>query len=95
MLDVIGAEEWIRKHVEPIGAIEATHARPWATVMRVPVVGGVIWFKACAQVQAFEPRLALPAGYEPSRSSCGGRSLRHATRTARSPAQAIDASRHS
>ena len=25
--------------------------------MRVPVAGGVIWFKACAQVQAFEPRL--------------------------------------
>jgi hypothetical protein len=25
--------------------------------MRVPVVGGVVWFKACAQVQAFEPRL--------------------------------------
>jgi hypothetical protein len=25
--------------------------------MRVPVAGGVTWFKACAQVQAFEPRL--------------------------------------
>ena len=56
-LDVIAAEEWIRKHVEPIGAIETTHDRPWATVMRVPVGGGVAWFKACAQVQAFEPRL--------------------------------------
>jgi phosphotransferase family enzyme len=57
-LDVIAAEEWIRKHVEPIGAIETTHDRPWATVMRVPVAGGVTtWFKACAQVQAFEPRL--------------------------------------
>jgi Phosphotransferase enzyme family len=56
-LDLIAAEEWIREHVEPTGAIETTHDRPWATVMRVPVVGGVTWFKACAQVQAFEPRL--------------------------------------
>jgi len=56
-IDVIDAEGWIRKHVEPAGAIETTHDRPWATVMRVPVAGGVTWFKACAQVQAFEPRL--------------------------------------
>jgi len=56
-LDVIAAEEWIRKHVEPAGPIETTHDRPWATVMRVPIVGGVTWFKACAPVQAFEPRL--------------------------------------
>jgi hypothetical protein len=56
-LDVIAADEWIRKHVEPVGAIQTTHDRPWATVMRVPVTGGVTWFKACAQVQAFEPRL--------------------------------------
>ena len=56
-MDVIAAEEWIRKHVEPAGAIETTHERPWATVMRVPVARGVTWFKACAHVQAFEPRL--------------------------------------
>ena len=56
-MDAIAAEEWIRKHVEPTGAIETTHDRPWATVMRVPVAGGFTWFKACAQVQAFEPRL--------------------------------------
>jgi hypothetical protein len=56
-LDVIAAEKWIRGHVEPVGAIEMTSDRPWATVMRVPVAGGVAWFKACAQVQAFEPRL--------------------------------------
>ncbi len=56
-MDVIAAEEWIRKHVEPAGTIETTHDRPWATVTRVPVAGGVTWFKACAQVQAFEPRL--------------------------------------
>jgi hypothetical protein len=56
-LDVIAVEKWIRQHVEPAGVIETTHDRPWATVMRVPVAGGVTWFKACAQVQAFEPRL--------------------------------------
>ena len=55
----MAAEKWIRKHVEPIGAIETTHVRPWATVMRVPVGGGVTWFKACAPVQAFEPRLTV------------------------------------
>ena len=56
-VDRAAAEEWIRRHVEPAGAIKTTHERPWATVMRVPVAGGVAWFKACAQVQAFEPRL--------------------------------------
>jgi hypothetical protein len=56
-LDSLAAEEWIREHVEPVGAIETTHDRPWATVMRVPVAGGATWFKACAPVQAFEPRL--------------------------------------
>jgi hypothetical protein len=53
----MAAEEWIRAHVRPTGAIETTHVRPWATVMRVPVAGGFTWFKACAPVQAFEPRL--------------------------------------
>jgi hypothetical protein len=56
-LDVIAAEEWIRKHVEPVGPIETTRERPWATVIRVPVADGVTWFKASAQIQAFEPRL--------------------------------------
>ena len=51
------AEEWIRAHVEPAGAIETAHERPWSTVLRVPLVDGVAWFKACAPVQAFEPRL--------------------------------------
>jgi hypothetical protein len=51
------AEDWIRQHVTPVGDIEVTHRRPWATVMRVPVAGAVVWFKACAPVQAFEARL--------------------------------------
>ena len=50
--------DWIRAHVEPVGAIETAHERPWATVLRVPIAGGVAWFKACAPVQAFEPRLS-------------------------------------
>ena len=51
-------ETWIRAHVEPRGAIELAHERPWATVLRVPVDGGVVWFKECGIVQAFEPWLS-------------------------------------
>jgi hypothetical protein len=51
------AEDWIRAHVEPVGSIETTHERPWATVLRMPLADGVAWFKACAPVQAYEPRL--------------------------------------
>jgi hypothetical protein len=57
VVDSLAVEEWIRGHVEPIGMIETVHERPWATVLRVPLAGGVAWFKACAPVQAFEPRL--------------------------------------
>jgi hypothetical protein len=56
-VDRAAADEWIRAHVEPAGAIEIAHERPWATVLRVPLADGVAWFKACAPVQAFEPRL--------------------------------------
>jgi hypothetical protein len=50
-------DEWVSVHVSPVGPIEVTHDRPWATVARVPTATGDIWFKACAPVQAFEPRL--------------------------------------
>ncbi|MDQ2853550.1 MAG: phosphotransferase [Chloroflexota bacterium] len=56
-MDGTGAEAWIRRYVEPVGPLETTHQRPWATVLRVPLADGVAWFKACGQVQAFEPRL--------------------------------------
>jgi hypothetical protein len=56
-VDRPAAEDWIRAHVEPTGDIENAHERPWATVLRVPLAEGVCWFKACAPVQAFEPRL--------------------------------------
>jgi hypothetical protein len=51
------AEAWIRAQVEPAGPIEVIQERPWGTVRRVPIASGVVWFKTCALVQAFEPRL--------------------------------------
>jgi hypothetical protein len=33
------------------------YERQWASVLRVPLADGVAWFKVCAPVQAFEPRL--------------------------------------
>lgn len=57
VVEITAVDEWIRAHVEPAGAIEVAHARPWATLLRVPLADGVAWFKACAPVQAFEPRL--------------------------------------
>lgn len=56
-MDRAPVEQWIRTFVEPVGPIEVVHERSWATVMRVPLANGVVWFKACAPVQAFEPRL--------------------------------------
>ncbi len=57
-MDRAAAETWIRAHVDPVGAVETAHERPWATVLRVPLAEGVAWFKACGPVQAFEPRLS-------------------------------------
>ena len=56
-MDRAAAEAWIRAHVDPVGPIETHHVEPWATVLRVPLADRVVWFKACAPVQAFEPRL--------------------------------------
>ncbi|MDQ6674159.1 MAG: aminoglycoside phosphotransferase family protein [Chloroflexota bacterium] len=56
-MDRAAAEDWIRAHVDPVGPIETAHKRPWATVLRVPLADRIVWFKACAPVQAFEPRL--------------------------------------
>jgi hypothetical protein len=53
-----GAHAWINAHVEPIGEIETASVEAWATVLRVPVAGGAVWFKTCAPLQAFEPRLS-------------------------------------
>ena len=56
-VDCEAAEGWIRTHVDPVGTIEIAHVQPWATVLRVPLADSVAWFKACAPVQGFEPRL--------------------------------------
>jgi phosphotransferase family enzyme len=57
-VDLAAAEDWIRASIEPAGEIQVEHERSWATVLRVPLEDGVAWFKACAPVQAFEPRLS-------------------------------------
>ena len=44
---------------EPGKTRPEANARPAEeTVLRVPLAGGVAWFKDCAPVQAFEPRLS-------------------------------------
>jgi hypothetical protein len=53
----VAAEAWIAAHVQPVGKTETVHDRPWATVLHVPLADGGAWFKACAPVQSFEPRL--------------------------------------
>ncbi|HJU03111.1 MAG TPA: hypothetical protein VJ966_18090 [Actinomycetes bacterium] len=57
-MDRAAAEAWIRARVDPVGPLETAHVEPWATVLRVPLADGPAWFKACAPVQAFEPRLS-------------------------------------
>ena len=52
------AERWIRDHVGPVGPIELVRERSWSSVCRVPIAEGAVWFKACNEVQAFEPRLS-------------------------------------
>ena len=65
------AEVWIRSQVDPVGVIETTHERPWSTVLRVPLADGVAWFKACAPVQDFEPRLTVDLSRRwPDRVAC-------------------------
>jgi hypothetical protein len=56
-MDRAEAETWIRACVNPVGPIETAYERPWSTILRVPLAEGIAWFKACAPVQAFEPRL--------------------------------------
>jgi Phosphotransferase enzyme family len=51
------AHAWISSHVTPTGAIEQPHVRPWSTVMRVPVEGGAVWFKANTVALRYEAAL--------------------------------------
>jgi hypothetical protein len=57
VVDLLAAEDWIRSRVDPVRNIEPVHVRPWATVLRVELADRIVWFKACAPVQAFEPHL--------------------------------------
>jgi hypothetical protein len=57
VIDPDVVEPWIRERVIPTGPIEIVHERPWASVAVVPLIDRIVWFKACAPVQAFEPRL--------------------------------------
>jgi hypothetical protein len=50
-------EAWMAGHVELAGLPALVHSRPWGSVWRAPIPDGVVWVKACAPVQAFEPRL--------------------------------------
>ena len=36
------------------GEVEQPRIRPWATVLRAPTDGGVVWLKAAAPATAFE-----------------------------------------
>jgi hypothetical protein len=56
-LDRPAAEEWVSRYVSVNGGIELVHDRPWSKVLRVPTERGDVWFKACAPIQRFEPRL--------------------------------------
>lgn len=51
------AEEWIRAHVEPVGALDVVRDRTWARTTRVPTNDGCVWFKALAPTHQFEAEL--------------------------------------
>jgi len=53
--------EWLASRgVEPTGALETIHERPWSTVLRVPTADGDLFLKQEQPVQAYE--VALTAG---------------------------------
>jgi hypothetical protein len=60
-------EEQLSAHGREItGPIEQPHLQQWATALRVPATGGVVWFKACLPELAFETRvLELLAAHRP------------------------------
>ena len=43
--------------LERTGEVEQPRVRPWATVLRVPTAGGVVWMKAAGPATAFEAGL--------------------------------------
>jgi Phosphotransferase enzyme family len=69
-----GATAWIddeaaRAGLARDGEIEQPHVYWWATALRVPTTGGVLWFKASTPVDAFEPTLtSLLAALAPTQT---------------------------
>jgi hypothetical protein len=59
-LDRPAAAAWIRSVVGSgsVGALKLVKERPWATVLQAVTPAGLVYFKACRPVQAFEPRLS-------------------------------------
>jgi hypothetical protein len=56
-VDTAAALEWVRSAVPSAREVVLDRDRPWAAMYRVPTLEGQLWFKACGEVQAFEPRL--------------------------------------
>lgn len=53
-------QSWLAAHgVEPNGAAETIHARPWSTVVRVPTADGDLYLKQEQPLQAYEIPLTV------------------------------------
>jgi hypothetical protein len=53
-------QEWLASHgVEPNGALETVHERPWSTVLRVPTADGDLFLKQEQPVQEYEVELTV------------------------------------
>ena len=57
LVDFAEVERWIPARCGRLHAIELVHEGPWATVWRLALDTRVAWFKVCAAMKAFEPRL--------------------------------------
>src|SRR5688500_14067863 len=44
--------------LERTGEVEQPRVRPWATVLRAPTTGGIVWMKAAGPARAFEAGLS-------------------------------------
>jgi hypothetical protein len=51
------AAAWVRSHVDLTTELTIVHKRPWSTAYTAATADGAVWFKACADVQRFEPAL--------------------------------------
>jgi hypothetical protein len=56
------AEAWIRSRADVTGELEQFHIRWWSTVIRVPISGENLYFKAVADGFSFEPALTAKLG---------------------------------